>query len=215
MNAETLLTVAAFVSAVLCIGSEYTHQRRWFYLLKPLTMVWIIALAIMVQPTAGSPAFVDYRFWIIAGLCCSLAGDVLLMLPTDRFLAGLGAFLIAHWCYIIALAGLPTDPNWLVAAPWIVAGVALFVLLKPANPVVRVAVLAYIVSILLMGWLAVENWRLSHAGTVVALAAVLFIFSDTMIGFRRFRRKWSSAQALILGSYFPAQWLFAVSPAFL
>ena len=74
---------------------------------------------------------------------------------------------------------------------------------------------ALLVLILLMGWLAFENWRLSQAGAVVALAAGLFILSDTLIGVRRFRRQWASAQALILGSYFPAQWLFAVSSAFI
>ena len=44
----------------------------------------------------------------------SLAGDVLLMLPRDQFVAGLSAFLVAHLCYI---AGFWTDGPGLVAVP--------------------------------------------------------------------------------------------------
>lgn len=42
--------------------------------------------------------------WILLGLCLSLAGDVLLMLPSDRFIQGLAAFLVAHLCYNVGFA---------------------------------------------------------------------------------------------------------------
>jgi hypothetical protein len=38
------------------------------------------------------------------GLIFSLAGDIFLMLPTDRFREGLASFLAAHVCYIAAFA---------------------------------------------------------------------------------------------------------------
>ena len=41
------------------------------------------------------------RAWFVAALVFSLAGDVLLMLPREQFVAGLSAFLVAHLCYIV------------------------------------------------------------------------------------------------------------------
>ncbi|MBV9110557.1 MAG: lysoplasmalogenase, partial [Gemmatimonadetes bacterium] len=56
---------------------------RAVYVAKPLTTTLIIALAMSRPSPIGG-----YREAIAAGLVCSLAGDVLLMLPSDRFVAG-------------------------------------------------------------------------------------------------------------------------------
>ena len=44
-----------------------------------------------------------------------------------------------------------------------------------------------------------------------AAGALLFLFSDATIGYARFRRGFRQAQALILGTYYPAQALIALS----
>jgi len=60
--------------------------------------VLIILLAAQrVQPTPSR-----YGMLLLAGLVCSLAGDVFLMLPEDRFIPGLASFLAAQICYAIA-----------------------------------------------------------------------------------------------------------------
>ncbi len=41
--------------------------------------------------------------WFVLALVLSLLGDILLMLPRDRFVFGLGAFLLAHVAYIVGL----------------------------------------------------------------------------------------------------------------
>ncbi len=82
----------AIPAAALHIRAEYLGPQYHVYLLKPLTMVFI--LLIVVQ--AGWPDFSRYKVAILAGLVCSLAGDVFLMLPSDRFIAGLVSFLLAH-----------------------------------------------------------------------------------------------------------------------
>ena len=57
------------------------------------------------------------RAWFVAALVCSLAGDVLLMLPSDRFIAGLAAFLVGHLCYVAGFwAHGPGGIAFLVAA---------------------------------------------------------------------------------------------------
>jgi len=202
----SLLAAAALVCAVLCIRYDYAGRRRLVYFFKPAATILIITLAVLLAQHAP-PA---YRTWIIAGLCFSLVGDIMLMLPRDRFLAGLGAFLVAHWCYITAFASLPSDPNFYVLPLWLGFGIGVFYFIKPKKKVIRAAVFVYVISIVTMTWLAVENWRL--AGLALAgVGALLFLTSDTLIGLRRFRGNWHSGQALTLGTYFPAQLLIAGS----
>ncbi len=95
-----LLSFLIIASGWWHIRSAYGSDSRQFYISKPLTMLLIIALAFGYQSYDhdGSHA------WILLGLCLSLAGDVLLMLPSDRFIQGLAAFLVAHLCYIVGFA---------------------------------------------------------------------------------------------------------------
>ncbi len=68
------------------------EQRRAEYVLKPLALTVLIAAA----------AILGAQWPLLAALVCSLAGDVFLMLPRDRFVQGLVAFLLAHVFFVIA-----------------------------------------------------------------------------------------------------------------
>jgi uncharacterized membrane protein YhhN len=68
------------------------------YACKPGALAALIGVAIALDPTQG-----DTRQWFVVALMLSLAGDVLLMLPSDRFVAGLTSFLLAHIAYVIGL----------------------------------------------------------------------------------------------------------------
>src|SRR5204862_3799682 len=63
----------------------------------------LVVAASTLDPAAGADA---RRSWFVAALLFSLVGDVLLMLPREQFVGGLGAFLVGHLCYI---AGFWTD----------------------------------------------------------------------------------------------------------
>ena len=93
----SILTLLAILSASIHIRAEYRGPRQHIYIFKPLTMAFILLIAILGQATLSF-----YKYMIITGLVFSLAGDVFLMLPSDRFVAGLVAFLIAHLFYIAA-----------------------------------------------------------------------------------------------------------------
>jgi uncharacterized membrane protein YhhN len=95
------LSLAVGVSATLAIALPQSGPRlSWLgYVFKPLTLVLILGLALTAPPSRPP----RYRWGIVAGLVFSLAGDVLLMLPSNRFLAGLLSFLAAHVCYLAAL----------------------------------------------------------------------------------------------------------------
>ena len=44
-----------------------------------------------------------------------------------------------------------------------------------------------------------------------ACGAILFLISDALLAWNRFRMKFQSAQFLILGTYYVAQWALAMS----
>src|ERR1700712_2556511 len=140
--------------------------------------------------------------WVAAGV-----GDFLLAMPwwAPSFVLGLGAFLIAHLCFLAALVPLVvrTTPRLLAAAVAVVACVALLVWFWPrlvaegmVVPVtLYMAVLAAMVCAALLA-------RLPTPWT--ALGAVCFAVSDGMIGIGKF----------VLGSErlaVPIWWAYAAS----
>ena len=204
------LTILAALSAALHIRAEYRGPRRAVYIFKPLTMLFIIVIALASAPSL-------YRHLILAGLLFSLAGDIFLMLPEDRFVAGLFSFLIAHLFYIGAFTwDGASHLSMLNALPLLLYGLLMLALLLPRLGKMRVPVIVYMLVILLMVWQASNRWSGSEIrGSGLAFAgAVLFAVSDSILALNRFRRRFKSAQFLILVSYFAAQWLLALSALF-
>ena len=210
MPLTAVLSLLILASAVITIWAEYRGPRGIVYCFKPLTTGLILLLAL--RP--GAPASVPYRYAIGAGLVCSLAGDVFLMLPKRMLLAGLASFLMAHTCYIVAfsyVARLSDSP--LLVAPFFaflaIVSAALFPYLKKMS----IPVAAYELVILGMAWRALERWLQveSVSAFVAFLGALMFILSDSVLAIREFVRKFRIAQALILSTYFCAQWLIALS----
>src|SRR5512143_3607936 len=95
-----VISLAVILSACLTIAGRYVRPRRpWLiYLFKPLTTILILAIALLPGTFITDP----YARLIGLGLLFSLAGDIWLVLPADRFLYGLVSFLLAHLCYIAA-----------------------------------------------------------------------------------------------------------------
>jgi uncharacterized membrane protein YhhN len=197
----TPAAIALAVAAVFAIGdwvSRARDDRRLEYVCKPATLAALIATALLLDPELDAQ-----RAWFVAALVCSLAGDVLLMLPDDRFVAGLAAFLAAHLCY---LGGLwLRDPTWTalaVSALVVVAAVipVALVVIRGARAEAGAAlarpVAAYVVviSTMLVVALATRN-VLAGAG------AALFVASDSMIAWNRFVHAFTAASVAIMVTY--------------
>jgi uncharacterized membrane protein YhhN len=210
--AVLLLSMLAFACGATCIRAERRGSRRALYVSKPATMLCVIAIAALGRASPTDP----YALAILAGLVLSLAGDVWLMLPSDRFAAGLASFFVAHLCYVVAFAG-PAGPRggWLglllfaAVAGWMLA------LLLPGvrGGARRVAVVLYVANIAAMGWQASERaLDLADPGAWLAAAgALLFLGSDSALAWNRFRRPLRGAETLVLSTYFGGQWLIALS----
>ncbi len=203
-------TLLVAVSAVLDVRAEYRGPRRHVYVFKPLTTALVLAIAL----TASREETVRYQLPVVIGLGLSLAGDVFLMLPGDRFVPGLASFLLAHVAYIVAFttrAPLGVVPG--LFAPFAFAGLAVLIRLWRGLGRLRLPVLVYVLVIVSMAGQAAGRWWSSRspAAALAAAGATLFVVSDALLAVHRFGRPFRSAQALIHTSYFLAQWLIAIS----
>jgi uncharacterized membrane protein YhhN len=143
---------------------------------------------------------------VLTGLVFSTAGDVLLMMPLDRFVTGLVAFLIGHLFYSVAFASEASALIWWPLIPLVTYGIVVYVILFPSLGRLKWPVLLYVGGILTMAWLAWERWA-----QTVQNGALLFVLSDTILAIDRFRGTFKLARALNLTTCFAAQCLIASS----
>jgi uncharacterized membrane protein YhhN len=188
-----LLGVAAVAAVVdwAAVWSDAPGARLVERVAKPAALLALLLVA--AASTPATPAGSDARPWLVLALALSLAGDVLL-LPPGRFVGGLVAFLLAHLAYLVAFAQLPGSVPWLVAGTAVAIGVGATV----GRAIVRAAsraglglpVAAYLVVICAMAIAA------TRTGIPAAIAgAWLFVASDSMLGWGRFRAAAAPAAA--------------------
>lgn len=199
----------AAVAAVADWSAVHTQRRRLEAVAKPTVMLALIGLALTgdVVPSGVRP-------WIVIALVCGLIGDLALLPQIDRFIVGLGSFLVGHLAYVVAFL-----LTW-KTTPWIAVGaVGAFGLVWTfARPIersiresaLRLPVLAYMAVTCLV--------IVTGAGTgrwLIALGALTFALSDGLLGWNRFvsptpdRRLWvhvlyHSGQAAIVAGFLAA-----------
>ncbi|MEI4769951.1 lysoplasmalogenase [Psychrobacillus sp. FJAT-51614] len=171
---------------------------------KIIPMLLIIVFA-FIQPSGDSKR---YKLLIMIGLFICMWADGLIY----WFIAGLITFLIGHIWYIFAFRHIKssTIPKW-VAVLLIAYGIAMVVwiagtLWSEGESILAIAVVVYIVVILLMGWNAFQT-----GNKFAIIGAILFIFSDSVLAINRFIASVPFSDALIMISYYGAQFLFAYS----
>lgn len=193
--------MAFVVAAVAAAGNWWAvarARRALEYVCKPATLGALLIAALVLDPANDAQ-----RWWFVAALAFSVLGDVLLMLPSDRFVAGLGAFLVAHLCYVPGL--LLDRPTALAIA---VAAIAVLAAVGPVALVVvrhvrasstselTTPVAAYIAVISVMVVTAIASGD-ARAG----VGAALFAGSDSMIAWNRFVRPFAGASVAIMVTY--------------
>jgi uncharacterized membrane protein YhhN len=194
------VTTAAWVllaiAAAFAVGNWVAVARGstlLMYVCKPATLVFLIAVALAVDPV-----HTDERIWFVIALVLSLAGDVFLMLPQDRFVFGLASFLVGHIAYTVGL-NLHTEGLWLLAIPVVLIAALLAVRLvrgirTSGQSELLGPVIAYVVVIAAMGASAVAS-----GNAVAAVGALLFMASDSLIGETRFvqPRAWGGVAIMV------------------
>jgi len=206
---NTSINIIFVLSLLLTIIGDRFNNRIVHYIFKPMTMLVLIAGALWLA-VPETP----FGYWMLAGLCISVIGDIFMMLPNDKFVQGLSAFLVTHVAYLIAFYQLYDGGMtlfWLLGVG--LFAIAFFVLLLPNLGELKLPVAIYITVICAMIWLAGELYFQQDSNTHLLLfaAAVVFAFSDATIAWARFRQPFFWSQAQVFITYFSAQWLFVIA----
>ena len=214
------LLIGYIIVSILHLFGEQLQVENLILFTKPLLMpVLALWLWLETRPQAGT-----VRTFLILGLLFSCGGDTLLMFvehgPQQEqfFLLGLGSFLIAQLCYVMALAKYPRFREGLVAShPWLTLlflGYWYWVLESlwggiPAA--MRLPVAIYALAIVSMALMAL-NMSGRVSGRVFGglfLGVALFVLSDTLIAFNKFDAPIPYARLSIMVTYIAAQLLIA------
>lgn len=193
----TALLVAVGVTAVLNWWSRWVDHARLELVTKPLTTVLVIGVALRAgaEPLATGLA--------VAALTFCLIGDIALLRAVDRFLVGLGAFLLGHLAFVpvLVVLGLDRPDLVLVALAWLVPvvgfpGRQIVIAAGRGHPELRLPVGAYLAvisSMALVAWATGVGFAL--------LGSTAFVVSDTILGWRRFVRDERWMAPAIMATY--------------
>lgn len=206
--ASACLLIVFGVYAVADWWAVHVGNRRLEWLCKPTALAALTGAAVYLDPADGA-----VRAAFVVGLVLSLAGDVFLMLPRERFVAGLASFLAGHVAYIVGFLLAGPEPLGLVVGLLVVAiGVGVV-----GRPLVRAVaqgehadearpVAAYI------GVISVMVVTAFGAGNPFGIAGALsFYASDATIGWTRFVAPLPHQRVLIMTTYHLAQFLLVLS----
>lgn len=193
------MNVALLVVTLLLAATNWWSRLRddarleqWT---KPLTTVAVIGLALV----SGAPTEQVVVATIALALC--LVGDIALLPAVDRFVVGLGAFLLGHLAFIVLFVQYGIDAPTLSGIALVLAGLLIAtvgaVIVKSAavrDPGLKKPVLAYLCVISAMGavgWGTGEPW--------VIAGATLFVVSDSVLGWRQFvhSRPWMPVTVMV------------------
>lgn len=167
------------------------------YVAKPLTLVLFIAAAVALDPSDET-----VRLWFVIALVLCLVGDVLLMIPRNLFVFGLGAFLMGHLAYVVGLQLAGQTGLWfviglaVVLVGAVVIGVRVVRAVRASEPSLVGPVTAYMAVISLMVACAFGT----RNGFAI-VGALLFYGSDALIAWNRFVRPAPWAGVAIMVTY--------------
>ncbi|MEX2293686.1 MAG: lysoplasmalogenase [Acidimicrobiales bacterium] len=201
-GAAFLLLTLAFVVAAGDWHAVFHGNKPLEYLCKPLTMVLLFGAALALDPADPT-----VRAWFLVAIALCLVGDVLLMVPKDMFVLGLGSFLLGHLAYIGGLVASGVDGPRLAVGTGIVVVALLLIgrrimqgVQRGAEPELTGPVLSYMAVISVMVASAIGS------GSAWATAgAVSFYASDALIAWNRFLRETAYGRLVIIVTYHVAQ----------
>ena len=214
-----MVLAAAMATASAALGLLDMHR-----IFKPLVLMVALYQIVVYDFLSSSPSQFQFRKgaklvhvsaknMLLTALAFCLAGDAFLMFD-GFFIFGLAAFLLGHLAYIALFrVDTPWFPSRGVLTATLVYGVAMLVFLWPHLPTnLRLPVGVYVLVIALMGAQALGRavFLKDRASRFVALGAVFFMASDTLLAINKFVTPLPMSQFWVLGTYFTAQILIVL-----
>jgi len=221
-----------FTTLILLLRAETRAPRdvRQIKIWKPLATILVILICALSFARSTDTYDTAYTLLILVGLTLSLLGDWCLIFQDNAqaFLAGLVAFLLAHFLYIAAFIYLQLSLHLkrnetgeiLIAICLAMVGSAVYSYMRPGLGKMRAPVITYVVAISVMVHRALAI-ALVHPGpatqpALIALGAILFFLSDAILGVNkfRFRGQMPKYKVMNLVTYYTGQLLLALSASF-
>jgi len=208
MLATTLSGICA-VAVVALVLAEFKRIAVAKVLSKSFASLAFVGVALALGGMEST-----YGRFVLLALLLSLVGDMLLMSErSTAFLAGLGAFLLAHLAFAAAFAvhGASLMVVAVAGCLMTVVGVVVLHWLWPRlTSSFKVPVVAYVIVILAMCSLAIGHAS-SSGRWLVAVGAIVFAASDFAVAREKFVQPSLINKAWGLPAYYSAQLLLAWS----
>ena len=167
--------IAVCFSAWLYVDASYRGPawQRWLFIRVTLLLLLLLAWQ--------APMFNAVSYLVLAGLCASLIGDALTLLPRQRLLYAVGAFFLSHLLYTIYFASQMTlSFFWPLPLVLLVIGALLIAVIWSRLEEMRLPVCTFIAMTLVMVWLVPPCccWVISSgwAATIAAASVRIMRF---------------------------------------
>ncbi len=222
MDPKKNLALNGTIYLLALIGTCVAGLKHWHtleFICKPLLMIVLSSWFFFNSRRVGD----RFTLLIQAGLFFSLIGDVALMfsyVDDFNFLVGLGAFFLAQLCYAFAFAQNIADvggADGVLVSILIAVAIGTYAfffawdLMPSVEDGLELPVIAYVVALSLMGILAGFRFRRTYPRSfwLIFLGALLFICSDSILAYNRFRFPVPWADLWIMITYGAAQFMIA------
>ncbi len=193
-------------TAVVVIIAIVLEMPGLYRLAKPLLIITL--LFYFLSASSGYPR---WRVFAALALIFSWFGDVLLLLE-NQFIAGLAAFLVAHIFYIVVYwktGAAQGRIRPLLLAAVVIAGIASILVIYPGLGHLLIPVVVYSTVLLTMVVLALKRQAASTRSSylLVAIGALLFVVSDSLLGIGKFAVEIPANHLLVMSTYIAAQFM--------
>jgi len=192
-----------FFTIVFILNIVFLHYLTDYRMVaKPMIMASLMGFYIM-NAKIQSPL-------VILAIIAALFGDIFLLFNSEVFfLMGLGSFAIMQILYTITFLqklnfNIPKK-KYIIILSVSLAGIGLFLFLKPYLGGLLFHVLIYTLLIVLMTISAILRKESLHLYKWVIFGAILFMVSDALIAIGKFITPITAHQELVMGTYMLAQ----------
>ncbi len=199
-----------FIMHIVFIKVE---NKKGCYYTKPLLMP-LVAIYYILSAS-------EVNKFIVIALVFGFIGDVFLMWPQrkNNFMLGLGGFLLGHFCYVLLflqrISFAKDVPAWfyLIIVIYVIIATTVMKELTAYLGDMKVPTYVYMAVILLMSFSSLARiWvmPMSTAFLLPFIGSLLFLCSDTVLGFYTFKGKFKNGDIYIMLTYVLAQVLAQV-----
>ncbi|MEB2778464.1 lysoplasmalogenase [Algoriphagus sp. D3-2-R+10] len=214
MKKKNILWLYLFLFATLVDMAFIIEQNLELRIIsKPLIIAGLIGYFYQITRPISSTLLAKS---VLGALIFSLIGDILLL--WDHLLIyGIGAFLLAHVCYIIAfkvaqkalesILNVNFIKTFFINLPIYFLAAFTFYMINPNLGALKIPVIVYIIVIVSMITMARERYGRCNSASFwqVFIGASLFFISDGLIALDKFYQPIPDAGVMIMGTYAIAQ----------